>query len=114
MKTQSNSPTPKFNPLNAWDRPWTRLQIGYYVAVFILLSILLGVAHPIQSLPFNLLLAALWPGTTILAALVGLGCGQPLALLIPVACYAPYFIVADICATLNPKKPRIENPAKNP
>jgi len=113
MNTQSNSKTPKFNPLNAWDRPWTRLQAGYYVAVFVVLSILLGVAHPIESLPFNLLLAALWPVST-LVGFVGLVNGHPAAVAIPIACYAPYFLLKDICATRNRLESRGENPAKKP
>lgn len=106
MNTPSNPETPKSKPLSAWDRPWTRLQIGYYLAIFVVLSILLGVAHPIQSLPFNLLIAALWPATTILAGIGGVLNGQFSAVLIPIICYGSYFLVADIRATWIARKDR--------
>jgi ABC-type methionine transport system permease subunit len=90
MKTQSNSETPR----TPWNYGWTRLHVGYYAAVFVVLSILLGVAHPIESLPFNLLIAALWPIST-LVGFAGLVLGHPAAIAIPIACYAPYFMIKD-------------------
>lgn len=104
MNTQSNSEIPKIKPFSAWDRPWTRLQIGYYLALFIVLSILLGIAHPIQSLPANLFLAALWPISTLAVGITGIFFGQWGAVLIPVACYAPYFMIADLLATWHARK----------
>lgn len=110
MKTQSN---PEIHR-TPWNYGWTRLHVGYYAAVFVVLSIMLGFAHPIESLPGNLLIAALWPISTPLAAIGGIVYGQFAAIAIPIACYAPYFLVKDICALRNRLESRGENPAKKP
>lgn len=94
MNTQSNPETPR----TPWNHGWTRLHVGYYVAVFLVLSILLGFAHPIENLPTNLLIAALWPVST-LVGFAGLFIGQPAAVAIPIACYAPYFMIKDAIAS---------------
>ena len=102
MNPQSNSEKIR----NAWNRPWSRLQVGYYVTTSIVLFILLGAANPIESIRVNLMLAALWPISTLIAGIVGLANGQFSAILIPVICYGPYFLIADICATLNARRNR--------
>lgn len=104
MKTQSDSKS-KLEPLNAWDRPWTRLHVGYYVAVFLVLSILLGFAHPIESLPVNLLIAALWPISTLVGFMALIN-GQPAAALISVICYAPHFLVKDTISSYKARQGR--------
>lgn len=109
MKTQSNSQTLR----TSWNYGWTRLHVGYYAAVFVVLSILLGFAHPIESLPVNLLIAVLWPISTLIG-FAGLVNGHPVAVLIPIICYAPYFLVKDICASRNRLESSGENSAKKP
>jgi len=109
MNKQSNSETPR----TPWNCGWTRLHVGYYAGVFVVLSIILGFAHPIESLPVNLLIAALWPIST-LVGFAGLVLGHPAAVAIPIACYAPYFLVKDICASRNRLESRGETPAKKP
>lgn len=109
MNTQSNPEA----PCKPWNYGWTRLHVGYYLGVFVVLSIMLGFAHPIESLPGNLLIAALWPVST-LVGFAGLVLGHPAAVAIPIACYAPYFLVKDICALRNRLESRGENPAKKP
>ena len=94
MNTQSNPETPR----TPWNYGWTRLHVGYYAAVFVVLSILLGVAHPVENLPANLLIAALWPVST-LVGFAGLFMGYPAAVAIPIACYAPYFMIKDANAS---------------
>jgi len=109
MNTQLNSETPH----KPWNYGWTRLHVAYYVAVFFVLSILLGVAHPIESLPGNLLIAALWPIST-LVGFMGLINGHPSAALIPIICYAPYVLVKDLCATRNAPILVARTPRANP
>ena len=102
MNTQSISDKIR----NAWNRPWSRLQVGYYVATSIVLFFLMAVPTPVVSIWVDLLVAASWPISTLLAVAFGLAHGQFSALLIPVICYGPYFLIADICATLNARRDR--------
>jgi len=104
MNTQSN-PEMLNKP---WNYGWTRLHVGYYAAVFVVLSIMLGFADPIESLPGNLLIAALWPISTPLAAIGGIVYGQFAAIAIPIACYAPYLLIRDAITSRQARQGREE------